>query len=130
MIKTSFVLDTDLLIDLLRGVPEAKDFFEKIKSREYIVYFSTILEVEIFSGQSAGTPEEDKIITDVLNLMSRLEIDGAIARKAGELRRKYHCSIPDALIAATVFIHKLQTVATRNKRHFEMIPEIKIFVPY
>lgn len=130
MLKTTFVLDTDLLIDLLRGVPEAKTFFSQIQSREYHAYFSTILEVEIFSGQSSAGPEEEKTISNLLELMTRLDVDSAVARKAGELRRKHACSIPDALIAATVLVHKLQTVATRNKKHFEMIPEIKIFVPY
>lgn len=130
MLKPTFVIDTDIFIDLLRGVPEAKPFFYKIKKRDYIAYFSPILEVEVFSWQTAGTPEEERIITDVLQLMTRLDIDGHVAKKAGELRRKYGCNIPDALIAATIIVHKLQSIATRNKRHFETISEINVFMPY
>ncbi|MEK6920528.1 MAG: type II toxin-antitoxin system VapC family toxin [Nanoarchaeota archaeon] len=130
MFKQAFVLDTDLFIDLLRGVPEAKVFFEKIKTREYLVYYSTILEVEIFAGQSAGSPEEEKTIRDVLELMTRLDIDGVVAKKAGEFRRKYNCFVPDAIIAASAVTHKIHTVATMNKKHFETIPDIKVFEPY
>lgn len=130
MLKQSFVLDTDILIDLLRGVPQAKEFFEKIKTRTYLGYFSPILEVEIYAGQTAGSLEEEKIITDLLLLMTRLDVTGAIAKRAGELRRKHLCSVPDAIIAATALVHKIPFVATRNKKHFEMISEIKIFDPY
>lgn len=130
MLKETFVLDTDILIDLLRGVPEAKTFFEKIKTREYVVYYSAILEVEIFAGQTAGSPEEEKTIKDILELMTRLDIDGVVAKKAGEFRRKYNCSVPDAIIAATAVTHKIQTIATRNKKHFETIPDVKVFEPY
>ena len=130
MLKQTFVLDTDIFIDLLRGVPEAKQFFEKIKRREYIAYYSAILEVEIFAGQSAGSPEEEKTINDVLELMARIDLDGTIAKKAGEFRRKYLCSVPDAIIAASAVAHKIHTVATRNRKHFELIPDVKIFEPY
>jgi len=130
MLKQTFLLDTDIFIDLLRGVPEAKVFFEKIKTREYIVYYSAMLEVEIFAGQSAGSPEEEKIINDVLELMTRLDVTGHIAKKAGEFRRKYLCSVPDAIIAASAVTHKIHTVATRNKKHFEAIQEIKVLTPY
>ncbi len=130
MLKQTFVLDTDILIDLLRGVPETKIFFEKIRTREYAAYFSTILEVEIYAGQTANSLEEEKTINDILELMTRLEVSGQIARKAGELRRKHKCAVPDAIVAATALIHKIPLVATRNKKHFEMISEIKILTPY
>lgn len=130
MFKQSFVIDTDIFIDLLRGVPEAKIFFERIKAREYMVSFSTILEVEIYAGQTAGSLEEEKIITDVLDIMTRLDVTGSIAKRAGELRRKHMCSVPDAIIAATALVHKIQSIATRNKRHFEIISEIKVIDPY
>ena len=126
----SIVVDTDIIIDLLRGVPQAKEFFNKIKTREYIAYYSSIVEAEIFSGQSAGTPEEQKIIENLLELMTRLDINGTVARKAGEFRRKYGCSIPDALIAGTAVINNIHTIATRNKKHFDLIKDVKVFVPY
>ena len=125
-----FVLDSDLLIDLLRGVPESESFFNKIKSREYLAYFSTILETEIFSGQSAATPEDQNILEGIFELMTRIDVDKKIARKAGELRRKYGCNIPDALVAATALVHRLQTVATRNKKHYEKIADVRVYTPY
>ncbi len=124
------VVDTDLIIDLLRGVPEAKEFFNKIKTRGFIAYYSSIVEAEIFSGQSAGTPEEEKIIENLLKLMTRLDINGAVAKKAGEFRRKYGCSMPDALIAATAITNNIHTIATRNKKHFDNIKDVNVLVPY
>ena len=128
--NTSVIVDTDIIIDLLRGVPQAKEFFEKIKTREIIAYYSEITEIEIYSGQSAGTPEEEKIIENLLELMTRLDINKAIARKAGEFRRKYSCCIPDALIAASASVNNIHTIATRNKKHYELIKEVKILEMY
>jgi predicted nucleic acid-binding protein len=130
MIKKMFILDTDLLIDLLRGHPEAKEFFNKIKKREYLAHFSTMLETEIFAGKSAATPEDQHIINGILELMTRIPVDKKVARKAGELKRKYGCGIPDAIMAATALTQRIQTVATRNRKYFTMIKGIKVFTPY
>lgn len=128
--NNSVIVDADIIIDLLRGVPQAKEFFNRVKTREIIAYYSSIAEAEIFSGQSAGTPEEQKIIENLLELMTRLDINGAVAKKAGEFRRKYGCSMPDALIAATPHVNNIHTIATRNKKHFDNIKDVNVLVPY
>lgn len=130
MIRRMFVIDSDLIIDLLRGVPQSQEFFNKIKSREYMAYFSTISETEIFSGQTASTPNDQNILEDLFEIMNRIDVDKKIARKAGELRRKFGCSIPDAIIAASAIVNKFTTVATRNIKHYEKIRDLKVFTPY
>lgn len=130
MIKKMFVLDTDLIIDLLRGHLPAEPFFDKIKSREFLAYFSTITEAELFSGKTASTPEEQKILDDLFELMARIDVDKQVARKAGELIRKYGIQIADATIAASAIIYKIPFVATKNKRDYENIKEITILTPY
>ena len=37
--------------------------------------------------------------------------------------------IPDALVAATAIHHQL-VLYTRNVRHFQMIPDLKVVPPY
>ncbi|MBI2136698.1 PIN domain-containing protein [Candidatus Woesearchaeota archaeon] len=130
MIKKVIIVDSDLIIDLLRGIKEAEEFFEKVKSREYIANFSTITETEIFSGKTSSMPHEKIIIDTLLNLMNRIDIDKDVARKAGELRREFGCGIPDAIISASAIINRIQIIATRNKKHFEMIKDVNVFTPY
>lgn len=42
---------------------------------------------------------------------------------------KPHISLPDALIAATALKYKTQ-LFTRNLKHFDFIPDIKVKSPY
>ena len=130
MFKSSLVIDTDIIIDLLRKVDDAKKFFKKIENNEFKAYYSTITELELFTGKTSQSTEEEKIIDDLLSLMIRVELDKNIARKAGLIRKKYDISIADSIIIATALAKNIKTIVTRNKKHFEKIKEVYILVPY
>lgn len=130
MFKESFVIDTDIIVDLLRGFSKSVEFFKDIENIKYNTYFSTVTEVELYSGKSCSSLKEQTLINNLLSLMVRINLDKVIARKAGELRRKYDVPIGDSIIAATAIVTGTKTVATKNVKHYKNIKEIKVKQPY
>jgi len=130
MFQESSVIDTDIIVDLLRDFPKARDFFKDVENGKNSLLFSTITEVELFSGKSCSSLEEQSIIDSLLSLMSRKDVNKHIARKAGELRRKYDMPIGDSIIAATAIVSGSRKVITKNIRHYKAVKEIRVTQPY
>ena len=127
--SSSYVIDSDVLIDHLRGYRDALDFIDSLILDGAEVCFSVISEAEIYSNVRLG---EEASILALFGALARLNVNGVIARKAGEYRALYRRShgmaLPDALIAATAFVHQ-STLITRNVRHYPM-PDIRVVMPF
>lgn len=101
------VIDTDIIIWILRGNKEIKEMFKKtIKQTNGSIFVTPIQLAEIY----AGIREKEKIDTEIfLDSFSILNIDGKIGKLAGEFMNKYQKShniaINDALIAASTKIN-------------------------
>ena len=122
------LLDTDILIDHLRGVSEAKDLLMELAATGTpAISVITVAEIE------AGTrdPEREQV-ENLLSSLPGLPIDVAIARKAGHYRTQYAKThgvlLPDALIAATAAMHGCK-LYTLNSKHYPM-DDINVVVPY
>ncbi len=111
---TRILVDSDVLVDHLRGyrrfAPGADD-----------IHVSAITRAELFSGSGS----EERRIRRLLEPMTDIAVDAAIAERAGRLRRGTALRLPDALIAATALQHRL-TLVTRNVRHFEGVKGLKV----
>lgn len=123
------LIDTDVLIDHLRGVALARDFLlHFLESGESpAISAITIAEIE------AGIREPERETVEVLlDRLPALGLDSEIARTGGRFRRRYGTShgvlLPDALIAATAVQHG-RTLYTLNRKHYPM-PEVEVVVPY
>ena len=124
-----YLIDTDIIIDHLRGEEKARDFLRQIKSGGSDILYSVITKAELYSGVR---PKEVKKVARLLSSMEEVRIDGETAVDAGRYRNKFYSShgllLPDALIAASA--KKAGAVLiTLNKRHYPM-KDIKIQVPY
>lgn len=125
MFKSKYLVDTDVIINYLKGKSKSKDFFMKIINGNVAGYFSVITEAELLSG--VRNDKEKAAIYDVLDIMEAIEVERQMAVTAGNLRRKYialGAQLPDALIAATAKERKL-IVATGNEKHFKLFDEIE-----
>lgn len=111
------LLDSDVLVDHLRG-------HRRMVAGRDELYVSAVTRVELFAGR--GT--EERRIRRLLEPMENLPVDGAIAERAGRLRRSTHIRLPDALIAATALEHRL-TLVTRNARDFGSVKGLKLREP-
>jgi len=127
--SSSYLIDSDVLIDHLREYRSALDFIDSLILDGAEVWFSVISEAEIYSNVWPG---EEARIRALFGALTRLNVNGVIARKAGEYRASYRRShrmaLPDALIAATALVHQ-STLITRNIRHYPM-PDIQVVMPF
>lgn len=123
---TPKLLDTDVLVEYLRGGSSAIRFLESLAGRLLV---SVITVTELYAG--VRHEEEEGRLDQFFLAFDVLDITGEIARLAGRYRREYHPShgtgLADALIAATAVTHEADFV-TFNARHFPMLESIQ--VPY
>lgn len=117
------LLDTCVLIDVLRGREAAVAFVSGLKSTPAI---SAITATELIAG--AKGKREEEAIDRILATYEVAEIDLEIARLAADFVRdfgKSHGVDPiDALIAATAKTRGLD-LATLNIKHFPMFRGLK-----
>jgi predicted nucleic acid-binding protein len=114
---TRVLLDSDDLVDHLRG-------HRRLAAGKDELHVSAISRAELFSGRGA----EERRIRRLLEAMTDIPVDAAIAERAGRLRRGTTRRLPDALIAATALEHRL-TLVTRNNRDFEGIRGLRLRAP-
>jgi predicted nucleic acid-binding protein len=123
------LIDTDVLIDHLRGVEKAYRFMQEIKFRESTIYYSVISKAEIYSGIM---PEEEERVASLFESMEEVPVDGRVAEDAGRYRKTFLVShklfLPDALIAASA--KRVGAILiTLNKKYYPMT-DIEIQIPY
>ena len=120
------LIDTDVLVEYLRGRSEAVEYLEGLTSDLYI---SVISVAELFAGVRDN--EEEKSLKQLLLAFVILPVTEQTARLGGLYRRDYGGShgtgLADALIAATSEENGAD-LATFNRRHFPMVS--RITVPY
>jgi predicted nucleic acid-binding protein len=120
------LLDTDVLIEYLRGRSEAVEYLESLSSD---LYLSMISVAELFAG--VKDDEEERSLRRFLLAFVILPVTEKVARVCGLYRRDFRPShgtgLADALIAATAEENGANLV-TFNRRHFPMVP--RITVPY
>ncbi|MFA0741032.1 MAG: hypothetical protein DFNUSKGM_001140 [Candidatus Fervidibacter sacchari] len=123
------VLDSDVLIDHLRGSRTYAGYIERYERGELRGYISAITVAELLAAKRTREPTERRRIERLLSLFVIVPIDATIAALAGELRRDFGISLPDAIVAATALTLGL-TLVTRNIRDFRRIPNLHLEVPY
>jgi predicted nucleic acid-binding protein len=116
------LVDTDILIDYLRGHAQAARWLEGLKQPARISVLSI---TELYAGVRDG--EERETLDRFLEAFDWVGVDGEIARQAGLYRRdfgKTHgTGLADAVIAACAQAAQA-TLATLNTRHFPMLDDV------
>lgn len=118
------LLDTDVLVEFLRGRLRAAEFLE---STERSLAISAVSVAELFAG-TRGKKEEAALET-FLGAFEIVPIDAATAREAGKLRREFGRShgtgLADAMIAASASRRGARLV-TFNRRHFPFVKDLLV----
>ncbi|MBU4254268.1 MAG: type II toxin-antitoxin system VapC family toxin [Acidobacteria bacterium] len=122
LMNTRYLVDTDILIDYLRGYEKALLFIGKYQNH---MAFSAITVSEIYTGtRGSETARMDEFIF----LFPVLPVTLEIARLSGQYKQQFDpltgLSLADAVIAATAEIHSLQ-LKTRNIKHYPMLKNLK-----
>jgi predicted nucleic acid-binding protein len=120
------LVDTDVIIDYLRGRAEAVVFIEAVANP---LLASAVTVAELHVGVRDGA--ERHALERFLGAFEVVPVDRDIAVRGGLFRRDYGKShgvgLPDALIAATA-VARSATLVTLNIKHFPMLT--LIHVPY
>jgi hypothetical protein len=119
-----FLIDSDILIDFLRGLDRTRDFLFRLR-KEGKSLISVINIVEIYSGKDIKNTTKREIIDHFLSEFEIVPLDENLAKLAGEIRLNYHLPFADAIVAATA-IYTGSVLATRNIKHFSKIKNLKL----
>jgi predicted nucleic acid-binding protein len=112
------LVDTDVLIDFLRGNPKAKEYLSALIG-DSDIFCSAITVAEICSGIKAGEEERTR---ELVNNLEVLDVTRPVAEKAGYYKRtirSHALELDDCLIAATASVAGA-TLVTGNAKHYPM----------
>jgi len=132
-IKT--IIDTDILIDLLRNQQQTAAFIAELEKNNYILATTAINIFELHHG-AHKSQESEKNLQAINTLVSRLSIlalTSKAAEKAGHIYSQLEqqgqpIELRDTFIAA-IAITREYSVTTRNQAHFNRISGLKINTP-
>lgn len=119
-----YLIDTNILIDHLRGDAVAGRFLHDVESGRLQATISVITECELLASP-ALTPREERHVIALLELLPRVAVTSRVARLAADLRRRYTITIADALIAATA-LRGHATLVTRNVKDFRAVRGLRL----
>ena len=119
------ILDTSIIIDLLRGNKETKKKIEEIENKNITLVTTSISVFEVFQGISFINNDNKDKIYSLFESINILDFDNSSAREGGiiqsNLKKEGKMIDPeDAMIAGIAKIHG-EIILTRNKKHFERI---------
>ncbi len=123
-----FLIDTDVIIWVLRGDTRYEEFLQELKDKDSLS-ISTVTIAEIYKNIF---PSEIVKTESVLNELQTWDVTPAIAKQSGLYWQEYikklkNLSLTDCLIAATANVNNL-TIVSLNVRHFPM-KDIKFHNP-
>ncbi len=126
---SSILIDTNILVDHLRGMPSSSAFLESMLTDGIDIYCSVVTRIELYAGMRHY---EENMVKSLLKMFQEVAVDIPIADSAGRymnLFMKSHSLTPaDAILAATAKCFDA-TLFTLNIKHFPMA-DIEVRQPY
>jgi predicted nucleic acid-binding protein len=116
------LLDTNILIDYLNGIPEAGKEIGRYRDKA----ISLITWMEVMAGTTA---QDEQIIKTFLSQFELLPIDGTVSAEAVAIRRSRKIKPPDAIILATARTSD-RLLVTRNTKDFPAGQDVDVRMPY
>lgn len=127
-------VDTDILIDYLRGREPGKSALASWRKKAEVL-ITTITVFELLLGANLSSKREERTI-EAESLLDQHEIlafarDGAkkAAEKGADLRLKGALVEIRDLLNASICLTKKIPILTKNKAHYERIPELMVLTP-
>jgi len=122
MVK-SILLDTDVLVDFLRGHSKALAFVNAKSDR---IILSTIVVAELYAGVKGEA--EQVVLEDFISLFRVIRVDAEIAKTGGLYKRDYAKShgvgLAHAILAATAEAENAE-LKTLNTKHYPMFKGLR-----
>jgi predicted nucleic acid-binding protein len=126
------VLDTDVVIDYMRADPAAVAFIEAMVQGPEPLAVAAITVMQLHEGiaRSRLPAREAALVASALAGFGTLAFDEPAAVEAGRILgvlagRGGPVGVTDVMVGATALRHG-QPVATRNRKHFERMPGVRL----
>jgi len=115
------LLDTNILIDFLRGIPAARDELDRYDDKAISIV--TWMEV-----MAAAPVLAERATRDFLDGFALIALNETVANRAIGLRRRYRLKLPDAVVWASAQVHAMLLV-TRDTKGFP-VDDPGVRMPY
>lgn len=119
----AILLDTDVLVDFLRGHSKAVAFVNTNADR---IILSAIVVAELYAGVKGDV--EQTALEDFVSLFRVVPVDAEIAKAGGLYKRDYGKShgigLADCILAATAFAWSAE-LKTLNIKHYPMLKGLR-----
>ncbi len=132
-IKT--VIDTDLLIDLLRNQRQAAAFIMELEHKNTLLATTAVNIFELHYGAHKSQASEKNLqaINTLTTKLSILPLTAKAAKKAGHIyatleQQGQSIGLRDTFIAA-IALTRDYSIATRNQQHFNRIMDLNVITP-
>lgn len=126
------LLDSDFIIDVVRGRSSAVDLLGQMVTQDEDLFVSTITMFEISNGlcRSKAPEKETKLVFSILEYADVIAPNSEISKEAGEISCKLSLTgmkiAPlDCIIGATALTLN-QELVTRNHKHFSRIENLQL----
>ena len=127
----SYLLDTDVVANALKGRQRDMDLVKLLSSQD--LYISIITYGEIYEGVyfSRNPKNDEKVFQQFLRSVEVIPLSRLIMRRFARIRGQLRkagamLSDTDLLIGTTALQYSL-TVVTHNTKHFQRIPNLKLY---
>lgn len=121
--SNTILVDTDVLIDFLRGHDKAIAFVDNTSSQ---IILSSIVVAELYAGVKGKN--ELSVLENFISLFRVIPVTAEIAKAGGLYNRDFGKShgvgLADAILVATAEMEKAQ-LKTLNVKHYPMISGLK-----
>jgi tRNA(fMet)-specific endonuclease VapC len=135
MDPTGTVIDTDILIDLLKNTEETVTFLAEIEENETPLSTTAINAFELYYGAHKSKQQKQnlKATTKLLNRLIILPLDQTSAETAGHIYAELETKgqpigLRDSLIAAITLTNGFR-IATKNVKHLQKITGLTVITP-
>lgn len=124
-------IDTTFLIDFRKNNKNLEPIIEILDEEGIHAVPSIVMHEFLIGGLGSNNNNEIQIRKDILSRFVILPFDDKSALKSSEIeynqrRNGNFMGTADIFIASTLLSHNLDTIVTRNVKHFERIPDVKI----
>lgn len=117
--RNNILIDTDIMVDFLRGYSDAVSFVESNSDK---IMLSSIVVAELYAGVKGDS--EQNILDDIIGIFQIIPVTSNIAKLGGIYKRNYFKShgvnLADCIIAATAELEGVE-LETLNVKHYPMI---------
>lgn len=122
-----YLVDTDVLIDVSRNNEAAIDFLDQLDD-SWSLSIITALELIVGVRNKKEVTRIDQLVAVYSAIPLTAEIGNSSYGLLRQFARSHGLRLFDSLIAATAMEGNL-TLVTKNKKHFQMISNLRLLIP-